>query len=135
MRNQEEANVAPSPVNDLPGVGQISHYLHRDEHFLFDIDGADHLMEELACVRQELTHLQVGLQLVKLLDLTGETMSCEIIAERHVTAHVQMCLYLHESLNELHSLPAGCGRVLVVQGLNLFGDLSEPGLKILWSNK
>lgn len=131
MRNQKEFNVAASPVNDLPGVGQISHYLHGDEHFLFDVDGADHLMEELACVRQELTHLQVGLQLVELLDLSRERISCEITAEGHVTAHVQMCPYLHESLNELHSLPAGCGRVLVVQGLDLFGDLSEPGLKIL----
>lgn len=88
-------------------------------------------MEELACVSQELTHLQVGLQLVKLLDLTRETISCQIIAESHVKAHVQMSLYLHESLNELHSLPAGSGRVLIVQRLDLFGDLSEPGLKIL----
>lgn len=58
-----------SPVNDLPGVRQIPHDLHSDENFLLDVDSANHLMEELARVRQELTHLQVRLQLVELLHL------------------------------------------------------------------
>lgn len=57
------------PVNDLPCIGQVSNYLHGNENFLFDIDGADHLVKELSGVRQELTDLQVRLQLVELLDL------------------------------------------------------------------
>lgn len=57
------------PVNYLPCVGQVSNYLHGDENLLFDIDGADHLVQKLPCVSQELTDLQVRLQLVKLLDL------------------------------------------------------------------
>lgn len=57
------------PVDDLPGVGQVSYDLHGDEHLLLDVDGADHLMEELPGVGQELAHLQVGLQLMELLDL------------------------------------------------------------------
>lgn len=57
------------PVNDLPCVRQIPHYLHGNENFFFDIDGADHLVQELSGVSQELTNLQIGLQLMELLDL------------------------------------------------------------------
>lgn len=32
------------PVNNLPSIGQIGHYLYDDKHLLLDIDGADHLM-------------------------------------------------------------------------------------------
>lgn len=58
-----------APVNDLPRVGQVSNYLHGDENLLLDVDGADHLVQELSGVSQELTDLQVGLQLVELLHL------------------------------------------------------------------
>jgi len=58
-----------SPVNDLPGVGQVSHDLHGDEDFLLDVDGADHLVQKPPGVSQELADLEVGLQLVELLDL------------------------------------------------------------------
>lgn len=58
-----------APVNDLPCVGQVSDYLHGDENLFLDVDGADHLVQELSGVCQELTDLQVGLQLVELLDL------------------------------------------------------------------
>lgn len=61
-----------APVNYLPRVGQVSNYLHRDEDFFFDIDGADHVVQELPGVRQELTDLQVRLELVELLDLEME---------------------------------------------------------------
>ena len=57
------------PVDDLPGVGQVSYDLHGDQHLLLDVDGADHLVEELPGVGQELAHLQVRLQLMELLDL------------------------------------------------------------------
>lgn len=60
------------PVNDLPRVGQVSNDLHGDEDFLFDVDGADHVVEELSGVCQKLAHLQVGLQLVEFLDLNSE---------------------------------------------------------------
>lgn len=58
-----------APVNYLPCVGQVSNYLHGDENLFFDVDGADHLVQELSGVSQELADLQVGLQLVELLDL------------------------------------------------------------------
>lgn len=32
------------PVNDLPGVGEVSNDLHGDEDLFFDIDGADHVV-------------------------------------------------------------------------------------------
>lgn len=48
-----------APIDDLPGVRQVSNYLHGDEDFLFDVNGADHLMQELPSVGQELTHLKV----------------------------------------------------------------------------
>lgn len=57
------------PVNYLPCVGEIADYLHGNEDFFFDVDGADHLVQELSGVSQELTNLQVRLQLVELLDL------------------------------------------------------------------
>lgn len=47
------------PINYLPCIGQISNYLHCDEDFFFDIDGADHLVQEFSGVSQELTDLQV----------------------------------------------------------------------------
>lgn len=43
--------------------------MYRDEHFLFDVDGSDHLVQVLPGVGQELLHLQVTFQLVELLDL------------------------------------------------------------------
>lgn len=58
-----------APVDYLPRVGQVSNYLHGDENLFLDVDGADHLVQELSGVSQELTDLQVGLQLVELLDL------------------------------------------------------------------
>lgn len=57
------------PVNYLPCIRQVSNYLHGNENFFFDIDGADHLVQELPGVSQELTDLQIRLQLVELLDL------------------------------------------------------------------
>lgn len=58
-----------APVNDLPGIGQVSNNLHGDENLFLDVDCADHLVQELSGVGQELTDLQVGLELVELLDL------------------------------------------------------------------
>lgn len=60
---------SPAPVNDLPCIGQISNDLHGDQDLLFDVDGADHLVQELPGVGQKLAHLQVRVQLVKLLHL------------------------------------------------------------------
>lgn len=60
------------PVDYLPRIGEISYYLHGDQDLFFDVDGADHLVQELPGVGQKLTHLQVGLQLVKFLDLEAK---------------------------------------------------------------
>lgn len=60
---------AQVPVNDLPGVGEVSNYLHSDEDLFFDIDSADHVVQELPGVSQELANLKVGFQLMKLLHL------------------------------------------------------------------
>lgn len=57
------------PIYKLPGIGQIPHNLHGDQHLLFNVDCANHLVHELARVSQELTHLKVRLQLVELLHL------------------------------------------------------------------
>lgn len=57
------------PVNNLPCVGQVSNYLHGNENLFLDVNCANHLVQELSGVSQELTDLQVGLQLVELLDL------------------------------------------------------------------
>ena len=66
------------PVHDRPCVREVSNNLNGDQHFLLDVDGADHLMQVASRVRQELPHLQVALQLMKLLHLVegrevGET--------------------------------------------------------------
>lgn len=61
--------VLDSPVHDVPGIRQVPHYLYCDEHFLFDVDGSDHLVQVLPGVGQKLLHLQVTLQLMELLDL------------------------------------------------------------------
>lgn len=57
------------PVNDLPGVGEVSNNLHGDEDLFFDIDGADHVVQKLPGVSQELAHLKVGFQLMEFLHL------------------------------------------------------------------
>ena len=57
------------PVHDLPGVGQIGHYLDGDENFLLDVDGTDHMMQESPRIGQKLHHLKLALQLMELLDL------------------------------------------------------------------
>lgn len=74
-----------APVNYLPCVGQVSNYLHGDENLFLDVDGADHLVQELSGVSQELTDLQVGLQLVELLDLNvcGEKKLTIFPSSRH----------------------------------------------------
>lgn len=66
------------PVHDRPCVREVSNNLNGDQHFLLDVDGADHLMQVASRVCQELPHLQVALQLMKLLHLVearevGET--------------------------------------------------------------
>ena len=61
-----------SPVYDLPGVGEVGDDLHGDEDLLLYVDDADHLVQVLAGVGQELFDLQIGLQLVELLDLEKE---------------------------------------------------------------
>lgn len=70
------------PIYKLPGVGQIPHDLHGDQHLLFNVDCANHLVQELACVGQELTHLQVRLQLVELLYLNARQTE-EALTEKH----------------------------------------------------
>lgn len=77
------------PVNDLPCVGQISNYLHRNEDLFFDVDGTDHLVQKPPGVRQELTHLKVRLQLVELLDLKTKPK----------TAHSKICIHSFYFLN------------------------------------
>lgn len=42
--------------------------------------------------------------------------------------------HLLEGLYQLDHFPAGCCRVLVVQGGNLFGHLCEPGLKVFYNS-
>lgn len=64
-----------APVNDLPGVGEVSNDLHGDEYLFFDIDGADHVVQELPGVSQELANLKVGFQLMKFLHLMANILS------------------------------------------------------------
>ena len=45
------------PVDDFPAVRDISHNLYGDEHFLFDVDNAYHLVQVLPRVCKELLHL------------------------------------------------------------------------------
>ena len=66
---EEEEKAGFSRVDELPGVGQVGGYLHGDQHLLLDVNGTDHLMEELARVQQELPDLEVALELVELLHL------------------------------------------------------------------
>ena len=71
------------PVNDLPGIGEVSHDLEVDEELFLDVDGADHLVQELPGVSQELLHLQVRLQLVELLHLFARQRSSSRLTQSY----------------------------------------------------
>ena len=63
------------PVHDCPGIREVSDNLNDDQHFLLDVDSADHLMQVSSCVGQKLPHLQIALQLMKLLHLREENIN------------------------------------------------------------
>lgn len=54
-----DARLSTLPVNQLPSERKVPHDVHGDKHLLLNVDGSDHLVQELASVGQKLTHLQV----------------------------------------------------------------------------
>ena len=115
--------VQPLPVYDLPGIGQVSYYLHGDQDLFLDVDGANHLVQELPGVSQELAHLQVGLKLVELLDLSVRKITLWyygiITQHREVESVKSYSSYFDQGLDELYRLPPCSSGVFIVQRLYL----------------
>lgn len=78
------------PVNNLPGIAEISHNLQVNKNLFFYVYGSDHLMQIFSGICQKLLHLKIGVQLMEFLDLL-----------QVINIHVHVCIIL-----EFPSIPS-----------------------------